>query len=156
MTIGLLIDWLDNDYASSLTFAFHDEICGRNMRFVCFVGHGVTHGGAAPDGSNIAYELASDRCLDGVVIVSLGPSATREDAHGSRGAPAATTDVHPGTAIPGVPQIAVDDAAGVRDAVQHLIDVHGKRRIAFIRGPVGVRTPTSVIEATCKPTRAAT
>ncbi len=138
ITIGLLIDWLDNDYASSLTFAFHDEICSRKMRFLCFVGHGVAHSGDTPDGSSIAYRLATARCLDGVVIVSLGAGASREDyaARVERLRPLPMCSLV--SAIPGVPQIAVDDAAGVRDAVQHLIDVHGRRRIAFIRGPLGV------------------
>lgn len=138
LTIGLLIDWLDNDYASSLSFAFHDELRSRKMRFLCFVGHGVAHAGDAPDGSNIAYRLASARCLDGLVIVSLGAGASREDyaARVERLRPLPMCSLV--GAIPGVPQIAVDDAAGVRDAVEHLIDVHGRRRIAFIRGPLGV------------------
>ena len=38
--------------------------------------------------------------------------------------------------LSGMPTVG-DDAEGMRDAVRHLIDVHGHRRIAFVRGPEG-------------------
>src|SRR5262249_43672514 len=37
--------------------------------------------------------------------------------------------------IPGVTTVRADGRAGVRRAVSHLVDVHGRRRIGFIRGP---------------------
>ncbi len=137
-TIGLLIDWLDNDYASSLAFAFHEEVCGRGMRFLCFVGHGLTPAGATEDGSNIAYRLASTRVLDALVVMSLGARCSVEDQtryiERFRPLPMCTL-VMPSA---GIPLVSVDNAAGMREAVEHLIVVHGKRRIAFVRGPFGI------------------
>ena len=63
-TIGLLIDWLDNDYADSQAFAFHDEVCGRGFRFLCFVGHRLSPPGEPEDPSNLAFRLATARALD--------------------------------------------------------------------------------------------
>ena len=63
-TIGLLIDWLDNDYAGTQSFAFFEEITSRGMRFLCFVGHGLAGAGERDDGAAIAYRLASARVLD--------------------------------------------------------------------------------------------
>jgi GAF domain-containing protein len=42
-----------------------------------------------------------------------------------------------GVKVPDVPSVIVDNEAGVREAVAHLIEDHGYRRIAFIRGPEG-------------------
>ena len=39
--------------------------------------------------------------------------------------------------IPGVPSVIVDNAAGMYSAVNHLIQVHGKKKIAFVKGPDG-------------------
>ena len=39
--------------------------------------------------------------------------------------------------IPGVPSIIIDNVAGMYNAVSHLIQAHGKRRIAFAKGPDG-------------------
>jgi len=35
----------------------------------------------------------------------------------------------------GITSIVVDNEKGLHDAISHLIEVHGRRRIAFIRGP---------------------
>src|SRR5262249_6640663 len=43
--------------------------------------------------------------------------------------------VHLGIEIPRQPSIAVDGAAGMRDAIVHLVKAHSHRRIAFVRGP---------------------
>ena len=42
-----------------------------------------------------------------------------------------------GRPLPGIPSVLVGNYQGMRDAVEHLIEVHGFRCIAFIRGPVG-------------------
>ena len=40
-------------------------------------------------------------------------------------------------AMPGIPSVIVDNVAGMYDAVEHLIKVHGKKKIAFVKGPNG-------------------
>jgi sigma-B regulation protein RsbU (phosphoserine phosphatase) len=133
-TIGLLIDWLDNDYASSVAFAFHDEVRSRGMRFLCFVGHHLSAPGTPADGSNVAYRLANARVLDGLAVVSLGNQSSLEQRIEFLGRfrplPLCTLTM----ACPGVPFISVDNKGGMHDAVAHLIDEHGRRRIAFIGG----------------------
>ncbi len=138
LTIGLLIDWLDNDYAGSQSFSFHDEVCGRGMRFLCFVGHGLTPAGQPGAGSNIVFRLASARSLDALVVMGFG-TQTPSELHRKyiqqfRPLPLCTLS----TRCDGVPHVSVDNAAGMREAVEHLIGVHGRQRIAFLRGPLGV------------------
>jgi phosphoserine phosphatase RsbU/P len=137
LTIGLLIDWLDNDYAGSQAFAFHDEVCGRGMRFLCFVGHALPGPGRAEDGGNIAFRLATDRSLDALVVMSLGTQASiaeqRQYIQRFRSLPLCTLS----TRCDGVPHVSVDNAAGMHDAVEHLLATHAKRRVAFVRGPLG-------------------
>ncbi len=40
-----------------------------------------------------------------------------------------------GMRLEGVPSILTDNRAGILEAMDHLIDVHGLRRIAFLKGP---------------------
>src|SRR5262249_21185114 len=42
-----------------------------------------------------------------------------------------------GIPLPGLPYVAVDNESGLRSVITHLIADHGKRKIAFIRGPRG-------------------
>ncbi len=44
-----------------------------------------------------------------------------------------------GRAFVGIPSVLVDNYQGMRDAVGHLIEHHGYRRIAFLRGPKGAQ-----------------
>jgi len=39
--------------------------------------------------------------------------------------------------MPDIPSVLVDNISGIYDAVEHLIQVHGKRNIAFVKGPDG-------------------
>ena len=137
-TIGLLIDWLDNDYADTQALAFCDEVTSRGMRFLCFVGHGLAAPGQAGDPSNVVYRLVSSRVLDGLLVASLGPHVPaerqRELIESFHPLPVCTLV----TPCSGVPHVSVANAAGMRDAVDHLIHVHGRRRIAFVRGPAGI------------------
>jgi DNA-binding LacI/PurR family transcriptional regulator len=136
-TIGLLIDWLDNDYADSQAFAFHDEVCGRGLRFLCFVGHRLSPPGEPEDPSNLAFRLATARALDALVVMSLNATApadyVKRYIEQFRPLPLCTL----ATQCAGIPHVSSDNAAGMREAVSHLISVHGKRRIAFVRGPLG-------------------
>jgi len=40
-------------------------------------------------------------------------------------------------ALPGIPSVLIDNIAGIYSAVEHLIQCHGKREIAFVKGPDG-------------------
>jgi sigma-B regulation protein RsbU (phosphoserine phosphatase) len=137
LTIGLLIDWLDTDCAGSRAFAFHDEVCARGMRFLCFVGHALPAASQPEDGGNVVFRLASARAVDALVVLSLGTQAAPDDQRKwiehYTSLPLCTLGVR----CDGVPHVSVDNLGGMRDAVDHLIGVHGKRRIAFVRGPLG-------------------
>ena len=41
--------------------------------------------------------------------------------------------------LDGIPSVVLDSYQGMREAMAHLIEVHGRRRLAFIRGPQGHR-----------------
>jgi phosphoserine phosphatase RsbU/P len=136
-TIGLLIDWLDSDYASSLCFALAEEVGRRGFRFLCFVGQNLQSIEEPLLGSNIAYALAGPGALDALVVVTLGMGLSAQDQtrylERYRPLPMCTYTLD----VPGVPSVSVDNTAGMRHAVSHLIQFHERRRIAFVRGPAG-------------------
>src|SRR6185369_3487359 len=109
----------------------------RDVNLVIFAG-GVL-GAPAPNGvhRNFVFDLCGPRNVDGVVALAgalgnhLGPAAVQ--ALLAQWAPLPTVSV--ALALPGVPSLLVDEAAGMRQALEHLVVRHGCRRIAFIRGP---------------------
>ena len=89
--------------------------------------------------SNVLYDLISAERLDGLVIwgslLNTQISAPEIQAFYQRYRPLPLVSV--GLPLSGTPSVLVGNYQGMRDAVDHLIEVHGLRRIAFIRGQVG-------------------
>ena len=82
---------------------------------------------------NRCFELASTRALDGLVVLSLSTTASvmKDFLDSYQGIPICSV----GIAVPGYALVQADNAAGMRDAVLHLITVHNCRKIGFLRGP---------------------
>lgn len=131
--IGVLLDALYNEYASMLVTAFELEARERDIDLYCFAG-GALHSLAGHEKSrNRCYQLASARALDAIVVLSLNASSEAVEAFLARYPDLPTVTV--GHFVPGVPVVVADNAAGMRDAVMHLINAHGRRRLVFLRGP---------------------
>ncbi|RYZ06817.1 MAG: hypothetical protein EOO73_14835 [Myxococcales bacterium] len=132
--VGVLLDALYNEYASQLVTAFEFEARERELDLYCFAG-GALHSLAGHELSrNRCYDLVSSRSLDGIVVLSLTASSEVVESFLARypGLPKVTV----GHMVSGVPAVAADNAAGMREAVVHLISAHGRRRLVFLRGPV--------------------
>ena len=133
-TLGLLIPNLDDPIHGQIAAGFEDE-ASRNGYCVIMVA-----GDDTPPRERLALKVFAEHGADAVAIVSsaISPREGRE-----RVDPARLVLVQPdhrrlprrdGPVTPGV--ILTDDAAGVRAAVEHLLDC-GYRRIAYVEGEGG-------------------
>ena len=84
------------------------------------------------------YNLVDPASLDGLILAAdLGHGVSQNDMKQF------CARFHPlpmlalSLEVPGIPGIYTDNLNGMRQAVQHLIEVHGLQRIAFVRGPQG-------------------
>ena len=88
---------------------------------------------------NSVYALADKARLDGLVVWTGGINwyvsqpRMEEFLSGFGGLPIVCIEA----AYPGFHSIVLDDYAGMKEGVDHLIEVHGRKKIAFIRGPAG-------------------
>jgi DNA-binding LacI/PurR family transcriptional regulator len=129
-----------------LEFGYQTTIAGGVLKaaknggasVLCFVG-GVL--GSPERGGlqrNHVFDLASSATVDGLVILSstlvnyAGSDALARFVERYRVMPMCSI----GETLPGMPSLFVDNDAGMRSVVEHLVVVHGYRRIAFIRGPL--------------------
>jgi DNA-binding LacI/PurR family transcriptional regulator len=91
--------------------------------------------------SNVLYELIDKERVDGLIVWAsslasyVGPEAIRGFCDGCRPLPMVSI----GMALEGIPSIVLDSYQGMREAIIHLVEVHGRRRLAFIHGPEGHR-----------------
>lgn len=113
--------------------ALEYEAQSRDWDLYCFAGGSLLSLAGNERARNRCYDLVTPLALDGLVALSLSASAEVIESFLGRyrGMPMVTI----GHVVPDVPVVAPDNAAGMREAVVHLISGHGRRRLVFLRGP---------------------
>ena len=135
--IGLLVDWLEDEYQDKVLAGIDAEAQANGVGLICIAGGVLRSPFRYGARRNFIYDLVGPECLDGLVIMSgtlgnyIGPNKLARYCERYRPLPMSSISV----AMQGIPSVLVDNAKGMRDAMLHLIDMHGYRRIAFIRGP---------------------
>jgi DNA-binding LacI/PurR family transcriptional regulator/anti-anti-sigma regulatory factor len=142
-TIGFLagnVSSVEIAYPNIVWNGVADAARERGANLICFAGGmlNFTPLGEFEVGSNMLYDLALAD-VDGLVISSgaLGFFVPMEELQGFCDHYRSLPVVSIAVALEGIPSVLVDNVTGLRDAVSHLIEVHGHRRIAFLRGPEG-------------------
>ncbi len=133
-TIGLLVTWLRDGYENGFMLGVADAAAAMDANLVCFVGGELRW--EAPQ--NVVFDLLTPERFDGLIISgTLGHALSAEKLQQFCARFAPLPLVGGALPVPGVVQVLPDSARGMREAVEHLIAVHGRRRIAFIQGPEG-------------------
>jgi len=135
--IGLLVDWLEDEYQDKVLAGVDAEAQANGVGLLCIAGGVLRSPFRFGARRNFIYDLVGPECVDGLVIMSgtlgnyIGPNKLARYCERYRPLPMCSI----GIALQGIPSVLVDNAKGMRDAMLHLIEDHGYRRIAFIRGP---------------------
>ena len=138
LTVALLVEGLKDSYQNMLFAGVADAAAEQGVNLLCFAGGAIDSPQHVANSRNVIYDFVGAHNVDGIVLLSatLGNhiDSTELALYCERFEPLPVVSI----AVPltGMPTVG-DDAEGMRDAVRHLIDVHGHRRIAFVRGPEG-------------------
>ena len=140
-TIGVILDNVAGESRSSLWPGIADTVHAHGGNLLCFTGgylhdpHDFTLRG------NIIYEMIDRHALDGLIVwtSSLSSYVGHESIARfcARYRPLPMVSI--GVVLENIPSIVLDSYQGMRDALIHLITVHHRQRVVFIRGPVGHR-----------------
>jgi len=134
--IGFLVDSLLSRYQVRLFNAVKREARERGARVIGFQGsylRNPTEPRLVFDGSFL-YELVSTGSVDGLLVAAnilasgVGVDPVRALCDKS-GVPVVSFGE-----LPGYSQVEVDTQRGLKSLIDHLVRVHGRRRLAFIRG----------------------
>ncbi|MBN1993235.1 MAG: substrate-binding domain-containing protein [Anaerolineae bacterium] len=134
-TIGLLTRKLTYTWALSQVQGMVDACRERDVNLICFPGGIIFH----PDGfeaqDDIVYDLASDGKLDGLIVSTstiTGSLPDDEDVKDfyKRFQPRPIVGLE--RSLPGIPTVLKSEYEPMCEAMAHLIEVHGYRRIAYI------------------------
>jgi DNA-binding LacI/PurR family transcriptional regulator len=133
-SIGVLVDWLeDSRYHWQIVRGVMDEAYDRGANVLCFVGGQL----ARPKELNWVFDLARPTNVDGLVVLSgslgniVGSAGMTTFLAGFRPMPICSVAIQ----FPEWSSVRIDNEGGMRSLIAHLISVHAKKRIAFVRGP---------------------
>ncbi len=135
--VGFVVDWIDEYYQTTVLAGAAHVAREKEIELVVLPGGviGAEHDhGASRNG---LYRLISVERYDALVVMT----GTLGNAHGvdvsrdiCQNFPADRI-CHVAIDVPGSASVLIDNKVGVRKAVEHLIRVHGKTKIGFVRGP---------------------
>ena len=137
-TVGLFTDWLKDPYQNCVAVAVSRACAELDTNLLCVAGGHLDPKGSHWARRNIVYEFAGPQNLDATIVMGanvgtlVGPDSLKK-----------YLDQYPfpnpisvAYRLEGMPSVVIDNTEGMRRAIEHLIDVHHRTKIGFIRGPV--------------------
>jgi DNA-binding LacI/PurR family transcriptional regulator/putative methionine-R-sulfoxide reductase with GAF domain len=138
-TIGLFVALIENVNTSRLWAGIADATREHDVNLICFPGGRLRVPDRLEDQRNILFELVSAGKIDGLIIwaSAIGTFAREEMLHFCQryGLPVVTV----GDVLEEIPGVLLDSYSAMHESILHLIESHGRRRLAFLRGPQGHR-----------------
>lgn len=135
--IGFLTPTINDDVSLNMWRGVEDAARQRGFSLLCLAGGRLRKDADYREQGNILYDLVSPQELDGLIswASTLGSYLDYDDvvAFHQRYAPLPIVSLT--LPLKGAHTVAADSYRGMRDALVHLIEVHGYRHLAFIRGP---------------------
>lgn len=137
-TIGYLAPNISSNVGLVRWHGVIDVAREQDVNLICFPGAYWRDPG--PHGqANVIYDLVNLEMLDGLILGNIlqedfvGPDEGRGLYERFLQVPVISVR----ETVKGTPYIPLDNYQGMREAIAHLVEVHGYRRIAFLRGPEG-------------------
>jgi DNA-binding LacI/PurR family transcriptional regulator/signal transduction histidine kinase len=137
-TIGVLVGSTEDSYGNTILRAVSEVALQAGAKLVCFTSGTLRsyHGFEAQ--RNVLYDLVAPSNVDGLVIsggLSHSVSFAELIEFCQRYQPLPIVSI--AVAIPGFPSVTASSRGGMAAIMQHVLDYHSYRRIAFIGGPPG-------------------
>lgn len=135
-TIGVFASQVGRAWGTEFINGIRDAAEANDVNVVHFIG-GNLRPVSTPDNKITfgLYDLAKPNQFDGLILTAdVGYGASVEDLNQLRSAYGNIPIVTQSVEVPGASVFIPNNVDGMRAAVRHLIEEHGYKRIAFIRG----------------------
>jgi phosphoserine phosphatase RsbU/P len=136
--VGFLVDLLEDGYQSAIAAGVLKAAKNAGAIVHCFAGGVLGSPERSAPQRNQVFALATPASVDALVLLGgtlvnhVGPVALAHYFDRCRPMPMCSV----GMSLEGMGSLLIDNKIGMRGAIEHLIKVHGHKRIAFIRGPL--------------------
>jgi len=133
LNIGCVVDTIIYEYQAKVWGGIVREAKEKDVNLLTFAG-GVTYSNHFLGiNADHVYNLANPQNVDGLIVLSATLGSYASGDFGKKYLPLPMVSV--GLEIEDMPSILIDNKGGMKQALSHLIEDHGHKDIAFIRGP---------------------
>jgi DNA-binding LacI/PurR family transcriptional regulator/signal transduction histidine kinase len=136
-TIGLIINDVDGNIQPILLKNVKKAVENFDCNLIIFEGRILNYENVIASQHNIIYKLIDSERIDGLIIPGclimdkVGHEGIAEFCNQFKGIPIVSV----GMVIPEATNLLVDNKAGMKSLVNHMVKDHGYKKIAFIKGP---------------------
>jgi len=136
-TIALILASLVDNYEQDLCKGVLKKAEENDINLLVFVGGGLKSKTYTDVQRNAIYNHINRNIVDGFIVVStcIGNDITHSELTEFLNNFKPKPIVSIGTVIEGIPSVLLNNSEGMRELVEHLINIHGYKNIAFIKGP---------------------
>lgn len=133
--VGVLVSHLSDEYEWAIVRGVRAVIEAAQGSVICVAGGSLEDPRPERALRNLLFDLLDESNVDGLVVVSsVIDQFVGSEAMGKWLARFRVPICSVGH-VEGFASVEIEDGAGVRELVSHLIEYHGHRRIAFVGGP---------------------
>jgi DNA-binding LacI/PurR family transcriptional regulator/signal transduction histidine kinase len=133
-TIGILLNELGANYHFPAWSGVNDVTNKHGINLLCFPGKSINAPDPMERPANIIYEFVGPENVDGLVISSGLTLYDKDNSFFERYYFLPRVAI--AAELKGIPCVRVNNEKGFRDLLVHLIQDHGYRRLAYIKGPL--------------------
>jgi diguanylate cyclase (GGDEF)-like protein len=137
LTIGFQSLSVYGYYYKNLLRGIYDEVNEQDVNLILFPGRCYPSSYQYEHQYTLVYNFMNAANIDGLIVTPgsmidlIGMEKTLQFYKKYASIPMVSLNIR----IPGVPVLEIDNMKGLRNLIRHLLDDHGFRRCAFIRGP---------------------
>ncbi len=136
-TLGFQINELDSGYTSKILDGVNKFTQNNDCNLLVFPGRSLDIPYDSDYQNNVIYEYISQNNVDALIMLSsiLCNFVSMDELPKFHKRIKGIPIISIGIELEGIPSIVIDNRKGLYDEISHLIEDHGRRRIAFITGP---------------------
>jgi DNA-binding LacI/PurR family transcriptional regulator/signal transduction histidine kinase/ActR/RegA family two-component response regulator len=144
-TFGVVVDWLEDEYHSTILGGVVEAARESGVNLICFVGAESHEAFRFDEQREVVYDLVRSEGIDALVILAgrlgnnLGLDELARYCERHRPLPMSSIEER----AEGMTSILIDGEQALREGIRHLVENHGYRRVAFLGGREG--NPDSLV-----------
>ena len=137
-TVGILLSSTDDKFENALLRGVSAAALQAGANWICFTSGAIRSYHGFEFQRNMLYDLVTSDVVSGLVVSgTLGHGVSHDELRNFcleyQPLPVVMTAVN----LDGMPCVVGDSYRGIKELVEHLLNVHKREQIGFIRGPVG-------------------